>query len=134
MESSSEDFTLSFRKLTQTRAHSSNGSEWDGAAHSVKLPDTWMQSWQSRIDKDQATNNNEAIDSSLEHMRHANPIYIPRNHRVEEAITAAVNGDFAPFDTLHGVLQNPFMEQSEYRHYEETPSADNAVTATFCGT
>jgi uncharacterized protein YdiU (UPF0061 family) len=68
-------------------------------------------------------------------MRALNPMFIPRNHLVEEAIGAAVNEeDFSPFETLLNVLSNPFEDQPEYRRYTEPPRPDQVVHQTFCGT
>jgi uncharacterized protein YdiU (UPF0061 family) len=67
-------------------------------------------------------------------MRRSNPIFIPRNHRVEEAIQAGNRGDYAPFHRLVEVLKNPFSEQPDSVEYESAPSPDEVVQATFCGT
>jgi uncharacterized protein YdiU (UPF0061 family) len=68
-------------------------------------------------------------------MRAVNPIYIPRNHRVEAVIRAAVdNDDFAPFDELLTVLSKPFEAQPAFAHYAEPPQDHERVVQTFCGT
>ena len=68
-------------------------------------------------------------------MRAANPAFIPRNHLVEEAISAAVNnGDFAPFETLLAVLARPYDDQPAFARYAEPPRPDQVVRQTFCGT
>jgi uncharacterized protein YdiU (UPF0061 family) len=68
-------------------------------------------------------------------MSKANPLFIPRNHRVEEAIAAAVrHGDFQPFDTLVHVLATPHEDQPEHRHLADPPSPEQRVRETFCGT
>ena len=55
-------------------------------------------------------------------MRRANPAFIPRNHRVEEALTAAVErGDYKPFDTLLKVLSRPFDDQPDFATLAESP-------------
>ncbi len=54
-------------------------------------------------------------------MRRTNPVFIPRNHRVEEAIKAGNHGDYAPFHRLNYVLQHPFTAQSEFTDYEAAP-------------
>ena len=51
-----------------------------------------------------------------------------------EDVVAGVEGDFAPFHKLHGILQQPFTEQPENAEYETAPSAAEVVCATFCGT
>jgi uncharacterized protein YdiU (UPF0061 family) len=68
-------------------------------------------------------------------MRAANPAYIPRNHRVEAMIRAAVDrNDFAPFEELLAVLAKPFEDQPEFAHYAEPPQKHERVLQTFCGT
>jgi uncharacterized protein YdiU (UPF0061 family) len=69
-------------------------------------------------------------------MRAANPTVIPRNHLVEEAISAAVNnGDFAPFGNLLSVLAKSYADlPAAYAHYAEPPRPDQIVRQTFCGT
>ena len=68
-------------------------------------------------------------------MRHANPALIPRNHLVEEAISAAVgNGDFLPFEILTTALLRPYADQPEFRRFEAPPRPDQVVHQTFCGT
>ena len=68
-------------------------------------------------------------------MRRTNPRYIPRNHRVEAAIDAAVErADLAPFERLLAVLAAPFDEQPENASYAAAPRPDEVVHQTFCGT
>ena len=68
-------------------------------------------------------------------MKRVNPAFIPRNHRIEELIAAAViRSDFEPFETLLRVLERPYEEQSAYAHLSEPPLPEQRVTATFCGT
>ena len=68
-------------------------------------------------------------------MRAVNPAYIPRNHRVEEVIRAAVaDHDFEPFERLGQILANPYDSQPEFAAYAEPPSFDTSAYRTFCGT
>ncbi len=68
-------------------------------------------------------------------MRAVNPAYIPRNHRVEAMIKAAVEQqDFAPFEELLSVLLRPFEDQPEFARYAQPPAEEERVLATFCGT
>jgi uncharacterized protein YdiU (UPF0061 family) len=68
-------------------------------------------------------------------MRAVNPAFIPRNHRVEAVIQAAVNDDnYAPFEELLTVLTKPFEDQPEYAGYADPPQPEQRVTRTFCGT
>ena len=67
-------------------------------------------------------------------MRRANPIIIPRNHRVQEVIDAAYKGDFAPFHTLLAVVTKPYDESTEARRLAAPASDNEQVLRTFCGT
>ncbi|MFV0408275.1 MAG: protein adenylyltransferase SelO [Paracoccus sp. (in: a-proteobacteria)] len=67
-------------------------------------------------------------------MAKANPLRIPRNHRIEEAIQSALAGDEAPFHRLAAALSNPFEERSEWADLSLPPLASERVTRTFCGT
>jgi uncharacterized protein YdiU (UPF0061 family) len=67
-------------------------------------------------------------------MRAVNPVFIPRNHRLEEVIAAANTGDYAPFERLLAVLAHPYEQQPENAAYENPPEPDEIVHATFCGT
>jgi uncharacterized protein YdiU (UPF0061 family) len=65
----------------------------------------------------------------------ANPAYIPRNHRVEAVIRAAVDhDDFAPLHELVAVLSQPFDARPACAQYADPPAAHERVLRTFCGT
>ena len=110
------DFTLVFRHLSG-RAENLLAQFKNPAP--VK---TWLAHWRS----------SGLIDLAL--MKRSNPIFIPRNHRVEEVIEAGKQGDFEPFHRLHQILQRPFTEQPEASEFEKTPEPAEIVCATFCGT
>jgi uncharacterized protein YdiU (UPF0061 family) len=63
-----------------------------------------------------------------------NPIYVPRNHLVEEALTAATAGDLRPFERLVDVVVEPFVERPGLERYAEPAPATFADYQTFCGT
>ena len=73
-------------------------------------------------------------ENRLADMRTANPILIPRNHRVEQAIQSAYNGDYAPFHRLVKALAKPYSEQPQYADLEQPPLPEEVVCETFCGT
>ena len=65
----------------------------------------------------------------------ANPVYIPRNHLVEEAIVAATeDGNFEPFHTLVDRLADPFSYDPAMMRYATPPRPEQVVGKTFCGT
>jgi uncharacterized protein YdiU (UPF0061 family) len=67
-------------------------------------------------------------------MDRVNPLYVPRNHQVEAALTAATAGDLAPFERLLDVLARPFDERRGLAAYAEPAPAGGGVYQTFCGT
>src|SRR5258706_5084142 len=69
-----------------------------------------------------------------EAMRQVNPAFIPRNHRIEQAIVAAVeHGDFEPFATLSAVLSQPYRPQERFEPYDDAPQPSERIHETFCG-
>lgn len=89
----------------------------------------WYQKWQA-----QTFQNSKLKEESKETMRKTNPQVIPRNHKVEEALVAAENFDFAPLHSLLKVLQKPYQPNSKHSAYQKPPKPDEIVQATFCGT
>ncbi|HEX2208424.1 MAG TPA: hypothetical protein VHG93_12130 [Longimicrobium sp.] len=76
-----------------------------------------------------------AAAARREAMLAVNPAFIPRNHRVEAVIRAAVDrDDFAPFEEMLTVLARPYDSQPDFARYMEPPAAHERVLQTFCGT
>ena len=74
-------------------------------------------------------------DDHFELMRQANPAVIPRNHRVEQALAAAVEeGNYEPFEKLVEVLSSPYVEPAGHKEYILPPKPEEHVLQTFCGT
>ena len=117
MAGQNADFTRVFRGLATGMA----AAEF---ADTAPFED-WQRAWRDRI---AAEPDPEAV------MRAANPAYIPRNHRVEEAIRAATAGDFAPFHRLNAVLSRPFEDRAGDAAFALAPLPDEEVRRTFCGT
>ncbi len=120
------DFTLVFRHLVDALEDDID----DAVASLFNQPQNitvWLDDWRTRLQQSDR-------DQTVALMKSSNPVFIPRNHRVEEAIQAGYAGDFAPFHRLNQVLQNPFAEQPEFAEYEKAPRPDEVVQATFCGT
>ena len=91
--------------------------------------DAWLARWRSRTEREPTTPEDRA-----RRMRQVNPAFIPRNHRVEEAIAAATVGDTAPLQRLHQVLARPFEDQPEHAELAEPPGDEQWRYRTFCGT
>ena len=90
----------------------------------------WHQQWQKRL-----MQNKKAKKLSLNLMRSTNPLIIPRNHKVEEALDAAsINGNLVPMYNLLDVLKNPYTDQPEIAAYQNSPKPGGQVYKTFCGT
>ena len=117
MQAEAADFTNTFRALAHGEAA---GQFTDRAGF-----DTWHRRWQKRVAGEDGA---EAL------MLAANPAYIPRNHRVEQMIAAAVAGDLAPFERLLRVLGDPFNEQPGAEALALPPQRHEVVRQTFCGT
>ena len=129
MASNGADFTLTFRRLCDAA-----NSEGDVAVRSLFADahafDDWATTWRRRL----AEEGGEANERRPA-MRAANPAFIPRNHQVEEAISAAVNKeDFAPFESLLTVLSVPYEDQLAFARYADPPRPEQIVHQTFCGT
>jgi uncharacterized protein YdiU (UPF0061 family) len=126
----SADFTLAFRALAHAAAEPARDGELrallgEGGA---KL-DAWTARWRARLAAEPG-----GSAASAARMGRASPAYIPRNHRVEEALAAAEAGDLAPFEELVAVLESPFEEQPGKERFAAAPRPEERVTATFCGT
>jgi uncharacterized protein YdiU (UPF0061 family) len=68
-------------------------------------------------------------------MRLVNPAYIPRNHRIEQVIAAAVEQeDFSPFEDLLSALSQPYEDRAAFERYAAAPLPNERVLQTFCGT
>jgi uncharacterized protein YdiU (UPF0061 family) len=90
----------------------------------------WYDLWKARLDRQQ-----ESKDSSHQLMRKSNPAIIPRNHRVEEALEAAVKqGDYCVMERLIHVLSNPYDYSPEQANYATLPPPSTTPYRTFCGT
>ena len=90
----------------------------------------WNKLWQARLERQKETKS-----SSHELMRKSNPALIPRNHRVEEALEAAVkHEDYSVMERLLDVLSNPYDHSLEQSEYSTLPALSNLPYRTFCGT
>jgi uncharacterized protein YdiU (UPF0061 family) len=121
MHKNQADFTLTFRHLS-------------GDARSQFIDptafDAWAQSWQARLSREPQSPAERATK-----MQAANPAFVPRNHRVEQALQAAIqHADYSLFEELLQVLANPYQDQPEFARYATPPELGERVLHTFCGT
>lgn len=125
------DFTLTFRGLCDV-ADAEGG---DDAAVRMQFADpasfdAWAVEWRRRLADDPRTVAERCAD-----MRSVNPARIPRNHRVQQAIDAAVErDDFAPVERLISAVAEPYADSDDFAEYERPPGAHEVVRQTFCGT
>ncbi|NAZ76992.1 hypothetical protein GTQ99_16410, partial [Kineococcus sp. T13] len=113
------DFTSSFRALAAA-------ARGDAAAVHRLLPDAgavdaWLARWR-------------ALEPDAAAMDRVNPLYVPRNHLVEEALAAATDGDTAPFERMLDVVSAPFEERPGLERYAAPAPEDFGDYRTFCGT
>ncbi|SER94749.1 Uncharacterized conserved protein YdiU, UPF0061 family [Tranquillimonas rosea] len=112
------DFTNAFRGLA-------DGTAAD-AFEAPEALDAWQADWEARLARDPA-----GPEARRAVMEAANPAVIPRNHRIEHATAAAVDGDLGPFERLRTALATPFAPDADL---SRPPAPDEAVRRTFCGT
>jgi uncharacterized protein YdiU (UPF0061 family) len=130
MKQNQVDFTLFFRRLADVQDENSNAEPLRSLFVDPTRADAWLGRWRQRL----AEEPQDAAERRAA-MRAVNPAYIPRNHRVEAIIRAAVDDDdFAPFEELVTVLSHPFDDQPEFARYAEPPQDHERVLQTFCGT
>ncbi|WDM22931.1 protein adenylyltransferase SelO [Paenibacillus polymyxa] len=123
MQKHRADYTNTFRALTLNKLE-------DTVLFSTAEFTQWHEQWQARLDRQQ-----ESQDSSHQLMRSSNPAIIPRNHRVEEALEAAVEReDYRVMEQLLNVLSNPYAYSTEQEAYSTLPEESTCPYRTFCGT
>ncbi len=117
------DYTNTFCVLT-------SGEIEDNVLFGKEEFDKWYKLWQERL-----TRQEESEISSRELMQRSNPSVIPRNHRVEEALEAAVNqGDYSVMERLLDALSKPYDHSRELDYYTTLPETSTCPYRTYCGT
>ena len=130
MHENAADFTLTFRRLRAAAADETADAEASGLFANPLAYDRWAAKWRSRLVADGREPNARATA-----MRAVNPAFIPRNHRVEQALEAAIeDGDFSPFAELLTILSRPYEDQPAFAEYANPPQTGERVFQTFCGT
>ncbi|RAP76852.1 protein adenylyltransferase SelO [Paenibacillus montanisoli] len=117
------DFTNTFRSLTFGKPED---TEMFGSTGFTE----WHERWQARLGRQQETR-----EASMQLMRSSNPAVIPRNHRVEAALEAAVSQeDYRVMERLLEALANPFAYAPEQDEYAALPEPSSCAYRTYCGT
>jgi len=124
------DFTLSFRYLSDLISENSDSSRFfalfdEGSNSELSL---WIKKWRERINE----NDPKLISNN---MKQVNPLFIPRNHRVEEVIKEAYfNSDYSYMEKLLDILSRPYEQQQDSLEYCYPPEDKDQNYVTFCGT
>lgn len=125
------DFTLTFRWL----ANVVDGRDLERNNPRTLFNDPsvfeqWLHQWAARAEREEVAPADRAAA-----MRAVNPLFVPRNHLVEEAIRAGEDqGNFAPMEALLAVLAHPYDDQPDAARYGLPPRPEQVVPQTFCGT
>ena len=88
----------------------------------------WTNEWEKRLKL------NNSSDKYLELMKKTNPIVIPRNQKVEEALADADKGNLETMNKLLKVLSNPYSDQENIIEFQKPTPIGNEKYQTFCGT
>jgi serine/tyrosine/threonine adenylyltransferase len=120
MQSADADYTNTFRKLAR-------GDDF-GEGAPMMMRD-WSARWQARLSR-----NTIPRDAALALMQRTNPAIIPRNHKVEQALTAANTGDLSVTLALLAALADPYADRADRADYLMPPEPAERVMQTFCGT
>jgi serine/tyrosine/threonine adenylyltransferase len=129
MAANGADFTRTFRALSKLPQDPGDDEPARAEFADPTAFDAWAATWRARLAREPG-----GWGQSQALMAKANPAVIPRNHRIEEAIAAAVAGDLGPFERLARVLVAPFAEDPADADLRLAPSEQEEVRRTFCGT
>ncbi|OYY55217.1 MAG: hypothetical protein B7Y53_04425, partial [Halothiobacillus sp. 28-55-5] len=130
MQAEQADFTLSFRELAM--ALRGDAAPVRARMHHAADFDAWLARWQARLVEE--CGSPVAQHKIAAAMDAVNPLYVPRNHRVEAAVNAAETGDFAPFNALLAAVTQPFAARAEWADFADPAPKGVAAFTTFCGT
>jgi uncharacterized protein YdiU (UPF0061 family) len=124
------DFTLTFRRLGDAALDPASDARLRALFAEPAAFDEWAARWRQRLAQEpQSGAERQAA------MHAVNPAFIPRNHRVEAVIAAAVtDDDHRPFEELLTVLTKPYQDQPDFADYAKAPQEHERVCQTFCGT
>jgi len=118
MATSKADFTKTFRDLSRPNL----------GIQKISLPENmsnWISKWQNRILQE---------INPLKTMLQINPVYVPRNHLIEQAIRESLKNDFGLFNRLLSAARNPFKEAPGNQDLYLVPNDKQVVKKTYCGT
>jgi len=128
MKDQNVDYTLLFRHLSDAALGQPEAAQslFDNPAKF----NAWLETWKMRLDAETTT-----VAEQAAAMNRVNPIYIPRNHLVEDALRAAEQDkDFSKFEALNAALADPFTERDGLQKYATPAPNGFGKYRTFCGT
>jgi uncharacterized protein YdiU (UPF0061 family) len=124
------DFTLTFRRLSEAAAEGADDQPVRQLFDEPSGFDEWAARWCQRTAEEPQSPAERQVA-----MRAVNPAFIPRNHRIEAVIQAAVaHDDYRPFEELLTALARPYEDQPAFSAYADPPEPHERVCQTFCGT
>ncbi|MCE8037450.1 MULTISPECIES: YdiU family protein [unclassified Halomonas] len=124
------DFTLTFRRLADVAESAAAEASLVELFERPEEIAGWLEEWRERLAQEEQGESERA-----QRMRLANPAFIPRNHRVQQALTAAMDeNDYGPFETLLDIITHPFDDQPGREEYMRPAEPTERVFRTFCGT
>lgn len=121
MDGQGADWTLSFRRLADAAEGDTAGLR--GLFADPTALDSWLPQWRARL-----------VPDAAPRLRRTNPLVIPRNHKVEEALQAAEQGDIAPFTALLAQIKDPFTDAPGREAFALPAPTGFGDYVTFCGT
>ena len=121
------DYTITFRHLPKTL--SDDSGEFFMQFNEKHQIHEWLKDWKKVI-----KNENKDINSLQADLNEINPVYIPRNHQIQQVIDLAYQNDFSKMLEMIEVIKQPFEESEEYSSYTKAPREEQKVQRTFCGT
>ena len=127
MMKNESDYTITFRSFSKLLNNKPktflNEFKKDDDIHA------WLESWKNAVHDENKDINQLALE-----LDKLNPIYIPRNHQVQQTIEQAYEGDFSKFSEMLNIIKRPFDGNEKYSEYEKGPLEEQKVKKTFCGT
>ncbi|HET6510320.1 MAG TPA: YdiU family protein [Baekduia sp.] len=124
------DFTTFFRAAAAT-LRGDRARDARGLLLSLPAWDAWEARWRERLGE--AGRSDAGAAATADAMDAINPVYIPRNHAVEDALTAATVGDLAPLTRLVDAVTHPFVERADLADLA-APGPEDDIYVTYCGT
>lgn len=129
MQAHKLDFTQTFRSLSHQDAIDPENVPQEGTP--LQMLSDWLPTWHQRLAQEPDQN----AQTRAKTMQQVNPLYIPRNHLVEEMIVQAITqDDYSAFEALLAVTAHPYDDQPGREHYAQPAQPHQQVRHTFCGT